>query len=350
MALISLGLVLLLLPVGWGRGALAWLAFCAVIVLPSLLMPRGEPPKAPFNDRGIIARLKAQQPEIVVIGNSIAESCNDPKRMQELLGGRRVANVITFGGFTAYDYLMLKNFVLASGARPKVALFFFRGQLLTMPKERTEGDFTEVVESLSLDSEPVLKHVLAGQNSLSDKGLAWVKQWLRVSGQHKEVRGSLTQAIRWLAIPPGSVEKAHKRRAHLQGEVNARFDLKRLRGSADDMAAQEKGRQEATYDFDALVEASFLPPILELCREVGIRPVFVRAQEPPTADGPQPTPPGLVRYLERARAYLEAHGAGFHDFTGDPELPLSTYAVGDHIAYPDRFSELMLKRMPWAFQ
>ena len=39
----------------------------------------------------------------------------------------------------------------------------------------------------------------------------------------------------------------------------------------------------------------------------------------------------LRRYVQDLQAWLEANGALFHDDWGDPELPESIYADGDHV-------------------
>jgi hypothetical protein len=51
----------------------------------------------------------------------------------------------------------------------------------------------------------------------------------------------------------------------------------------------------------------------------------------------------MTRYLERLQAYLEQHGAYYHDDRGDPDQPLAVYQDGDHTrpdarhGYTERF-------------
>jgi hypothetical protein len=53
----------------------------------------------------------------------------------------------------------------------------------------------------------------------------------------------------------------------------------------------------------------------------------------------------MKAYMARLKAYLEAHGAVLYDFTGDPQIPLSMYGQGDHIADPKEYTPIFYNRM-----
>jgi hypothetical protein len=87
--------------------------------------------------------------------------------------------------------------------------------------------------------------------------------------------------------------------------------------------------------------------MLDLAREHGLGVTFVRVQRRPRVEGPPAQSAALDRYVAALRAYVASRGASFHDFTGDPETPISVYGEGDHIApqYLARHTELFARRL-----
>lgn len=353
LAALALAALIPLLPLAAGAGWPALAVSCLVLFLPGLLVPAPPREKAPFDDRGYLARLRASEPRYVFIGNSIVESQIDPGRLGELLGGAKVATVITHGGMTAFDYLMFKNFVLASGASPRQVFFTFRGTSLTQPRLRSEGEFRRTIESMSGEREDVLAQVLKGRRTWGRRLAGWLTDDVFTAGTHApQVKQWLDQALIHLSMPSWLGYKPHKHGPRFKRELNQRFGLDRLRGSAGDLAEADPagGENAANFDFAGTVEGSFLPVIIELAREKGIGLVFMRAQERPGPQGPPPQDPRMAAYLDELRAYLAARGIPFHDFTGDPELTLDLYASGDHIADPARYSEILHRRMGKVFR
>jgi hypothetical protein len=336
------------LPVAAGAGWPALAVSCMVLLAPGLLIPAPPRDKAPFDDRGHLARLRAEDPRYVFIGNSIVESQIDPVRLGGLLGGARVSTVITHGGMTAFDYLMFKNFVLASGISPRQVFFTFRGTSLTQPRLRTEGEFRRTIDTMSGEREEVLEQVLKGRRTWGRRLAGWLADDVFTAGVHApQVKGWLDQALLHLTMPPWSGSKPGKHGPRFKEALNQRFGLERLRGSAGDLVEADAAAGESApdYDFARAVEGSFLPPIIELARQRGVGLVFMRAQERPGPQGPPAQDPRMAAYLDQLRAYLDARGIPFHDFTGDPELTLDLYDSGDHMAYPARYSEILHRRL-----
>jgi hypothetical protein len=341
------------LPLAAGAGWPALAVSCLVLLLPGLLIPAPPRDKAPFDDRGYQERLRAQNPRYVFIGNSIVESQIDPGRLGELLGGAKVATVITHGGMTAFDYLMFKNFVLASGVLPRQVFFTFRGTSLTRPRLRTEGEFQRTLETMSQEREGVLGQVLKDRRTRGQRLAGWLKDDVFTAAvQAPQVKYWLDQAAVYLTMPPWLGYKPHKHGPGFKLALNERFGLERLRGAAGDFVEAGPGGDEGAedYDFTGAVEGSFLPVIIAMAQERGIGLVFMRAQERPGPQGPPVQDPRLTAYLEQVRAYLAARGIPFHDFTGDPELTLDLYASGDHIADAARYSEILHQRMGQVFK
>src|SRR5262245_13107487 len=118
---------LLLLPLALrGAAALRPIPDLQPSYLPALEGPRE---RAPF-DASRPADLARMQPAFVVIGDSMAGSRIDPAVFTRA-SGQSVAPLLYAGSGPAWWYLVLRNWVIASGVRPNAVFVFFRDTNLT---------------------------------------------------------------------------------------------------------------------------------------------------------------------------------------------------------------------------
>jgi hypothetical protein len=108
--------------------------------LPALSGPRE---RQPF-DAGRISDLARMNPGIVVIGDSRAGSRIDPALLDQLTG-QRTAPILYAGSGPAWWYLALKNWVIASGVRPRAVVVFFRDTNLTNVLFRIDATWSLVL-------------------------------------------------------------------------------------------------------------------------------------------------------------------------------------------------------------
>ncbi len=106
-----------------------------------------------------IDELAGMQPGLVVIGDSMAGTRVDPKRLTELTG-MRIAPLLNAGSGSAWWYLVLKNWVIASGIHPRYVLIFFRDTNLTNVMYRLDEQFRWMVDFVAHDREDELNGVL----------------------------------------------------------------------------------------------------------------------------------------------------------------------------------------------
>jgi hypothetical protein len=246
---------------------------------------------------------------------------------------------------SAFWYLALKNWVVASQTRAKLVVFFFRDENLTDPMFRVAGGYRASLDRVAHEREPVLNDVLAmhteggwyraHETVASLYGCDVVRAWL-------EPR--LSSAAVALAVRPRS-------RASLPERVNREvFGLEALRHmNAADMA--HAGGDEAS-DFARNLPRSVLPAMFDAADRGGLKLAFVRVQRRPEPGGPPLQSPALQRYLRGLRAYIESRGGLFADDWGDPDQPLSIYADGDHVSsdFRQRYTELFLRKHPEFFR
>jgi hypothetical protein len=129
--------------------------------LPATYLPALEGPRerGAF-DQDRIPDLRRLQPGYVVIGDSMAGTRVDERRLGEL-SGRPVAPLLQAGSGPAFWYLVLKNWVIASGIEPRLVLIFFRDANLTDVMFRLDEQFRWALDLAALEREDELDAVVA---------------------------------------------------------------------------------------------------------------------------------------------------------------------------------------------
>jgi hypothetical protein len=313
------------------------------VALPPTYLPSFEGPRerAPFAaDR--IPDLQRLQPGYVVIGDSMAGTRVDERRLIELTGVQ-VAPLLQPGSGSAFWYLALKNWVIASGIRPRMILVFFRDANLTDVMFRLDDQFRWSLDYAALDREDALDAVVARRLG----PLHRLRRAVEGVTRAEEVRRDVEPAI--AAWPVERIMSSRRRQAEFMTGMNERLGLDHLRTME---AADIQSGDDGPFDFAGDVDDSVLPLMLEDARKAGLTICFVRVQRRPSANRPPPQSPALRRYVDDLRAYVTARGAIFHDDTGDPALTLDLYEDGDHLARRARrfYTENLYNRLRPHFQ
>lgn len=277
---------------------------------------------------GPIEDLKRLKPAYVFIGDSMLGTRIDPGYLAGLIG-QDVALLARAGTGPAYWYLSFKNYLIASGERPKVVFFFFRDLNMTDPLFRLTGPFRWSLDEVAQAEEPALNDVIAarmrgpwfrihnGANALYniDRANAWAE---------RQLYDWPTRL--WTDDEPG-------RRKWLDDLNFGIMGLDRLRPMA---AADLQAAEDREADFDRNMPRSVLPLIVDLAKQHGMKVCFVRVQRRPVDNKPPPQSERTQAYMREFKAYAEREGMYFHDDTGDPMQTLAMYEDGDHIARQHR--------------
>lgn len=329
---------LLVLPLGLrATGAVHGSAALKPSYLPALEGPRE---RNPFDAERIPA-LQAMNPTWVVIGDSMAGSRIDPALLTERTGGR-TAPLLYAGSSPAWWYLVLKNWVVASGIHPRAVIVFFRDTNLTNVLFRIDATWS--LDTAALDREEELNAVVAKR-----RGNLFYSLRDRFDRAYRA-----DQTRRWLepAIsewPARAMFPSRRQREAFMAQLNDRFGLSHLRPmDAADMQATE----DREADFDRFIDKSALPLMLRDARQAGLPLVLVRVQRRPVDNRPPYQSPALQRYVAKLARYIEANGGIFFDDTGDPRQTLDWYEDGDHLSregrrrYTELFATRLLQRFP----
>jgi hypothetical protein len=316
--------------------------FSAVANLPPSYLPALSAPRErkPF-EAGRISDLARMNPGLVVIGDSMAGSRIDPALLAQLTG-RVTAPLLYAGSGPAWWYLALKNWVIASGIRPRAVIVFFRDTNLTNVLFRIDATWS--LDTAALEREDDLNAAVARRRGTP---------FYRVRDAFDRLYRA-EEARRW-AEPavnewPARVLFPYRRpRAAFLAQLNDRFGLDHLRPMA---AADMQATEDREADFDGFVDKSQLPLMLREARQAGLTLVLVRVQRRPVGGRPPEQSPALQRYVARLKAYIEANGAIFMDDTGDPAQTLELYEDGDHLSregrrrYTEMFAARLRQRLP----
>jgi hypothetical protein len=276
--------------------------------------------------------LRGMAPGSVIIGDSMAGRL-DFDRLTSL-SQAPVAPILQNASGSAYWYLVLKNYVIASGITPRWVIVFFRDTNLTDVTFRLDGPYRPQLDRVALANEPELNAAVAARTA---------ERW---SGVHRAIDDAyaVPRTREWieprLIAWPARVVAGTTRQAALLARVNDGFALDRLRPIAQaDLAAADA--REA--DFAGHVGASVLPLMIDAARAHGLHLLFVRVLRRPVDGEPPAESAALQRYVADLRAYIAAHGAAYLDDRDDPALARLPYGDGDHVAaearipYTERF-------------
>jgi hypothetical protein len=294
-------------------------------------------------DPAPIGNLRHAQPAWVFIGDSMMGTRIDPRLLGEISSTHDEMVSFLYHAATgpAWWYLAFKNHLVASGVRPRVVFVFFRDTNLTDTIFRLESLYGNALDAVARESEPELDAIVAARKS----GLRARLHTAAVRAYETDIAtGWLEPRVRrWFVNWRYPDEAA---RTRFDRSLNEQFDLANLRA---DVAADFSGANEAA-DFDRDLPTSVLPLVVKLAKQHDIQLCFVRVQRRPTGSEPPEQSPNLQRYVGDLEAWLTANGALFHDDWGDPELPESIYADGDHIRDRRHYTSLFRRRLDPLFR
>ncbi|MEP6601310.1 MAG: hypothetical protein ABJB49_05800 [Nitrospirota bacterium] len=292
-----------------------------IFVAAALLLPAFAahliPARRDFDPQPI-ARLRQERPEIVLIGDSVLGGSVDPRLFSHKTGASDVELLWNGGAASAAWYLLLKNYVVASGIRPRLVCIFFRERMLTDPTFRTTPTYRHFLESIRHEKEPVYRALLQGDEAEEQTALGRVIDWLYPLNSRRYVQQEKISRLAFRIAAGGSARIGPLRR-----RVNETFDVAKLRDEIMDESTELSGAKAA--EFNPNPQLTFLPHMVTTAKRGGIRLCFVRQKRYPLLDGTVPQSESLQRYIAQLRNWLESHDCTFIDLTNDSEPDQSMY-------------------------
>lgn len=299
-------------------------------------------PHRPF-DPTPIETLRRGRPSWVFIGDSMLGTRIDPVYLGQLSATPDALVSFLYNPATgpAWWYLSFKNHFMASGITPRAVFVFFRDTNLTDTLFRVESLYGNALDDVAHADEPELDAVIAARR----RGLRSRVHTAAVRAYGTDLAGGWLEPgirrwfVNWRFPDPSA-------RFRFDQSLGERFDLAHLRS---DVAADLAGANEAA-DFTRDLPSSVLPLMIDLAEQRGVPLCFVRVQRRPRGTTPPPLSSNLRRYLGELEGYLAANGALYHDDWGDPELPESIYADGDHVRDRRHYTAVFRRRLDPLFR
>lgn len=274
----------------------------------------------PTFDNDVRARytniLEEYQIELALMGDSVLEQGVDGEALSKALN--TPAYPIAVPGSTApFWYLILKNIILESEPRPDYVLILYRDTILTLPDFHVNGGYVGELDQFATAHEPVLieRAYINFLNPLEKSALTWFPLYSSRQQVTDLVDTYARNMLPALVLPCKGecLDRAHAVIYHIDNVV-PEFQEAAL------VEDEEFLFTARAMDFDASVNESFLPEIIRLCKENGIRLILVHERTllfPSAAAEPK----ALQEYKRAMKAYLEANDVTLLDFSYDPRLP-----------------------------
>ncbi len=282
--------------------------------------------KVPFSS-GPLKKIRREKPDYIFLGDSMVSVLIDPAEMDRLTG--RKSTVVHLPGSTsARWYLMFKNYVLASGVKPRVVFYFFRDCLWHMPHFRTEGAFWDEIERLMPEeSDAVITKILGTEKKGAGSLLSRFFNDTVYPVQSARPRASA-------ALERLSAALAGQDASRMRDHANALFGFQHYRRGLDVEGQLGQTQHSGLNDIVPFTEnpaMTFLPHVLDMAQAAEVRLFFVRVKRRPPRIREKGDPAELADYTAKLRAWLLGRGAGFHDFSADPEIRSDMFGEGDHL-------------------
>lgn len=322
-------------------------ALVCIILFPAMFIPSYSRHEPYIGDM-VHRQLEQKNPVFVFIGNSMLWSRIDDELLSELIRGRPVHSIVNFGGMSAFLYLSFKYLLLPAKVSPKRVFFFFRDTSLTQPEIFTTGPYIEgLLQKICPMPDPVFERLVRGHSSsLSTTVPRWLKRVFPVQDNRKILREAVSQAALFMTVPETD---GGQRREELRRIINDRFTLDKTGSGEGEQGKPWAGGGE-NYDFKGMLNKSFLPEIVRLAHAHHVQIAFIRVQRRPPVNGTVTDSPEMKRYQKELQQYLRECHVDFYDFTGDPQLPLAMYMLGDHIAEPKQYTPIFYQRVKHLLQ
>lgn len=274
--------------------------------------------------REYLQEIKSQRPQIVLLGDSMLTKDVDADLFQEQTG-LATYKLDVPGSASALWYLLLEHNILPAGEPPQTVVILFRDALLTAPSFRADGPYFGMLDKYSSPEDTLFLQLAYVQRmSLAERAL---DMFLPVYSYRVELLDALgafqrhtLPSLLGCDVPCSDAAFESVLRSDIPPEVLSGMIL----------SAEQELYSSSALDFDERVAHSFLPEIIALARERGVRLIFVRA---PTNLFPNPAaePDALDAYMRDLRAYLDERGLPLLDLAHVPPIRPEHFSDPHHM-------------------
>ena len=284
--------------------------------------------------------LNKEEPQILVLGDSVAETNVDKNLMAEQ-SGKRVSVISESGAGSALLYLILKNNIAAANPKPEYLIILFRDTVLTSTAFRVHGNFFAMIDEFAgADDDLVLQLAIRDRmNPLEKLGEAYFPPfWAR-----SNLQSSLVSRVLYLptrALFGCDLECSDEAMNKVFGNQN--FDPDQFNRAIN--LAESFLYTDENLDFETQIDRSFLPEIIRLCKENDIKLILVRTKTL-RFSREVPEPAALTDYMNNLSIYVQRNEVLLIDFSHSDRLPPNLFVDINHLNSDGKkiFTEMLVE-------
>ena len=284
--------------------------------------------------------LNKEEPQILVLGDSVAETNVDKNVMAEQ-SGKRVSVISESGAGSALLYLILKNNIASANPKPEYLIVLFRDTVLTSTAFRVHGNFFAMMDEFAgADDDLVLQLAIRERmNPLEKLAEAYVPPfWGR-----SKLQASLVSRV--LYLPTRAVfgcNLACSDEAMNKVFGNQNFDPDQFNRAIN--LAESFLYTDENLDFETQIDHSFLPQIIRLCKENDIKLILVRTKTL-RFSREVPEPAALQEYIKDLSLYLQRNEIPLIDLAHNERLTTSLFIDINHLNSEGKkvFTEMLVE-------
>jgi hypothetical protein len=318
------------------RTNVAVIVFVAILGGSFLIGPREEPKGTEIQPE--IEKIEKARPDLICVGSSYLAAAVSPQELSRLTG-LRVYLLWRPGAQSACYYLFMKNVIGAAPHNPRFVLIYFQDNFLTLPTYGIDGNNrASKIIPFSQPAEQLLeKLAYREKRGLLLYGLErlWPAFRLREEVRSNVQRQVETFFLRFLSGPESRTPTKVLNHVFSENALNQKLVGERQL-MEEDLSIQSRD----SLQFSKWIDRSFLPPIIQIAREKGIRLILVRMKRRREAMGGTESE-SLLAYVNDLREYLAREQVTFIDFSHDPRIRIEHYGGGDHISSESLFTPML---------
>ncbi len=270
-----------------------------------------------------------EKPRFIVIGDSAIRELVE-ETFTRILGDKTLIFSAPGSG-SAYWYLFFRNEVLASKHQPDMVFIFFRTVTLTNPSYLVSGTYLNKLEEVASWADTDVYALTIG--STKSPLLQTLEKNIPLLAYRTEIYESIINQVRnWL---PGLALDCDE--SCVDNGFDQVFDETQINAFLWEELVRNLDSSldnPANYDFEANINGSLLPLMLNDARSAGITPVFVRNKYRSQAKGEKDSA-DLEQYARDLKTYIQQHGGLYIDLGENDALTEDMYRDSIHFKYED---------------
>jgi hypothetical protein len=304
---------------------LAFIIAGTTIILPRFYVmsfPRNPGPELDRYARtDSIKYIEDNHPQLILLGDSTLIDGVD----ENLLAGKAGKSVYSMGKLgsaSAMWYLLLKNNITQASYKPEYVVVVFRNSILTAPGYRVQGNYLTRLDEYARRNEPLFI-----QNSfvkLMNPIEIVAEKYFPLYVFRSRMREAADKEIRYIGTGLIGCNQKCTDNALKKTFAAEDFEPNALVDALN--AADELFYTSYQMDFDARVKDSYLPEMIRLAHENGIKIIFVRIKMQKF-----PGMPDMTQYLQSMSAYFEKNHVLYLDFGDEPRLTSDYFQDTAHL-------------------